>query len=356
MSRLRSRKRAEAVHLDEAAARCTCGSAATTAGLKRSVWPTASTAPRRAAAAISASASASVRVSGFSTSTVHAARRGTAARRSACASVGAAIDDGVDRPAAPTTSAKAGRAVRRRRSRRRAAGVGVDDADQRHAGHRREEPRVMLAEVADADDGDAQRRLALTTAPPRRPRPGAPADDGDAGLVGRRDDRRRPSSISVLPASSDSAVAPAARIACDRRHADDRHVEAHVLLRLGHLDDDGAGAGQAARRARSPRRCLPSPRPRRPRDASRRSSGRCRGRRSRRPCGSRTSRSAALASRRRARAVSTPARASSGCRNAVESSSSMPFSRITSATARDQRVGVLRRAACGSPTAASGRA
>ena len=32
----------------------------------------------------------------------------------------------------------------------------------------------------------------------------------------------------------------------DRREADDRHVEAHVLVRLGHLDDARAGPGQPA--------------------------------------------------------------------------------------------------------------
>ena len=35
--------------------------------------------------------------------------------------------------------------------------VGVDDRDQLHARQRRQNPRVMLAEMPDADDGDAQR-------------------------------------------------------------------------------------------------------------------------------------------------------------------------------------------------------
>ena len=46
-----------------------------------------------------------------------------------------------------------------------------------------------------------------------------------------------PSSISVLPASIDSALAPADAHRLDRRQADDRHVEPHVLLRLRDLDD-----------------------------------------------------------------------------------------------------------------------
>ena len=61
----------------------------------------------------------------------------------------------------------------------------------------------MLAQVADADDGDARLRSC------RRPRPTI----ADAGLV--RPPRRTasPSSTSVLPASIDSADAPATRIA-----------------------------------------------------------------------------------------------------------------------------------------------
>jgi hypothetical protein len=46
----------------------TYGLAAATAGLKRSLWPTASTAPDFRAAAISSSASASVWATGFSIS------------------------------------------------------------------------------------------------------------------------------------------------------------------------------------------------------------------------------------------------------------------------------------------------
>ena len=45
-----------------------CGLAAATAGLNRSLWPTASTTPARLAAAISVSASVTVCVTGFSTS------------------------------------------------------------------------------------------------------------------------------------------------------------------------------------------------------------------------------------------------------------------------------------------------
>ena len=140
-----------------------------------------------------------------------------------------------------------------------------------------------------------------------------------------------PSIISVLPASTDSTVGAGGLHRLDRRHADHRHVEPHVLVRLGDLDDRGRPARRAGRRGRSPHRCPPSPRPRRRPPTSPRWSGRCRGRRSRRRCGSRTRDRAAP--RRSARAWSArPSRASSGARNAVESSSSMPLSRSTSAT------------------------
>ena len=65
--------------------------AAATAGLNRSVWPTASTVPRDAASAIIRSASSTDRASGFSTSTGMPRSRNADAT-SRCASVGTAID------------------------------------------------------------------------------------------------------------------------------------------------------------------------------------------------------------------------------------------------------------------------
>ena len=187
----------------------------------------------------------------------------------------------------------------------------------------------MTAEVADADDrrsaaSDSGRCIACSL-----PRAGRRSR---CRLVGRRN-TCSPSSTSVRPASTDSARRAGDPHRLDRRNPDHRHVEAHVLLRLRDLDDPHAGTGQVPGPARSLRRCLPSPRPRPPPCASRRWSGRCRARQSRRPSGSRTR------NRRAPRSVGArdrsarPSRASSGCRNTVESSSSMPSSRITSATA-----------------------
>ena len=163
-------------------------------------------------------------------------------------------------------------------------------------------------------------------------------------FVRRRATIASPSIISVLPASTDSAVAPAARIACDRRHADDRHVEPHVLVRLGDLDDADAGAGELAGA----------------RDHRVGAFHRLDGDDGRRLDGNRLADveagdgvghpvaelEVAAARPRSARARSArPSRASSGARNAVESISSMPWSRSTSATPEMSRVGVPRLAA-----------
>ena len=81
----------------------------------------------------------------------------------------------------------------------------------------------------------ALRRHAARSA--ARPTIAMPASSADAKTCS-------PSSTSVRPASTDSADAPATRIAWIVAIADDRHVEAHVLLRLGHLDDPHAGPGE----------------------------------------------------------------------------------------------------------------
>ena len=123
---------------------------------------------------------------------------------------------------------------------------------------------------------------------------------------------------------------PAHRL--DRRDADDRHVEPHVLLRLRDLDDADAGAGEMAgagdhfvgafhRLDGHDRLVLHRDRLA---DVERR--------RSRRPCGSRTRSPSAPPRSARARSARRRS-ASSGVRNAVESISSMPWSRSTSATA-----------------------
>ena len=55
-----------------------------------------------------------------------------------------------------------------------------------------------------------------------------------------------PSRTSVLPASIESPSTPAACIAGNRRDANDRHVETHVLRRLRHLHHARARAGERA--------------------------------------------------------------------------------------------------------------
>ena len=117
---------------------------------------------RRAAAAIISSASASDRAIGFSTSTGTPAveKRQRDAR-------------GAARSAprwSPRRPARAARGVEQRAACRCAAAissarapVGVDDRDQLDAGQRRQNPRVMLAEMADADDRDAQAHASAAT-------------------------------------------------------------------------------------------------------------------------------------------------------------------------------------------------
>ena len=164
-----------------------------------------------------------------------------------------------------------------------------------------------------------------------------------------------PSIISVFPASTDSAVAPARLHRLDRRHADDRHVEPHVLIRLRDLDDAHAGAGELPGARDHRVGALPSPRPRRPRRTSPRSSGRCRARRSRRRSGSRTrgrrcsssvgARRGQHAARGPAAAPETPSNRAARCRSS-RSTSATPemiasvlrrFSRISTPSERQVR-------------------
>ena len=75
----------------------------------------------------------------------------------------------------------------------RAAGLGVDDADQLDAVHRRQQPGVVLAEVTDADDRNAQvcsceRWVRMNPRCGRSCRV-SPAHDRDPGIVGGRKHR-----------------------------------------------------------------------------------------------------------------------------------------------------------------------
>ena len=212
--------------------------------------------------------------------------------------------------------------------------VGIGDADQRHAGQRREDAGVVLAQMPDADDG---RRAAA-----RRSRRRLPARRGGVRAAGRRwrcPRRRRPRrspparrSAASCRRRPTSAVAPAARIAAmvgtpttgtSKRMScfglatltttapAPASWPARAMVGVGALHrldgddgailhDDGLADVEAGDRV-----------------------------------GLRVAeRQVGFFARvRRARASATPAGASSGDRNAVESSRPMPFSCITSATA-----------------------
>src|SRR5262249_24565636 len=82
---------------------------------------------------------------------------------------------------------------------------GIDDADKIDVAQGGQQPRMMLAEVADADHRHSK-RLRHSTVRGGRPTIVISASLADANTAS-------PSSTSVLPASIDSAVAPATRIA-----------------------------------------------------------------------------------------------------------------------------------------------
>ena len=150
-----------------------------------------------------------------------------------------------------------------------------------------------------------------------------PSDDGDAGLVRRPRTPRRRSKISVLPASTDSAVAPADRIAWIVATPTTGTSKRMSWFGFATLTMRHAGAGQLAgardhfvgafhRLDRDDGLVLDGDR-----------SGRCRGRQSRRPSRSRTR--SPSARRRSARASSArPRRPAAARSNAVESISSIP--------------------------------
>ena len=69
-------------------------------------------------------------------------------------------------------------------------------------------------------------------------------DNGDAMAIGKSHTTSASSTMIVLPASMASTLPPAAISDSNRSQADGRHIEPHVLLRLGDFDD-----GKAALRA-----------------------------------------------------------------------------------------------------------
>src|SRR5688500_248507 len=84
-----------------------------------------------------------------------------------------------------------------RRDLGRASRLGVDDADQLDVVHRRQQPRVRRAEMAHADDRNPH------SARPTIVMPASFAEAMSASF----------SNINAFPASTDSALAPATRIA-----------------------------------------------------------------------------------------------------------------------------------------------
>ena len=217
----------------------------------------------------------------------------------------------------------------------------------------------MLAEMPDADDRDSDASDAM----PRRHEATKDRFDGlrdlRAFVAGRAGDQvtgrptmqmpassaalmiASPSIISVLPGVDRQRVAPAAFIASIVDDADHRHVEAHVLIRLGDLDDADAGAGELA--GARDHRVGPFHRldrdDRRPLDGDRLAD--VERRRSRRRCGSRTRNRPAPRRSARAR-VRTPVarqqRRQKGGR--VEQLDAVVAQHV--GDAGDQRVGVLR--------------
>ena len=163
------------------------GSAAATAGLKRSVCPTASVAPDAAAAAISASASASERAIGFSTSTGDAALEKR--QRDLAVQLGRHGDrDGVD--LAEQLAVVGQRRVRRRRGDRLRARAGLVSTTADELAR----PAATTGSARDACprwptpiDGDAQRDARRSSHGCAR---AGRADDRDAGVVRRRSNDR----------------------------------------------------------------------------------------------------------------------------------------------------------------------
>ena len=165
--------------------------------------------------------------------------------------------------------------------------IDVDDGHQVDTVQAGQNPRMVPAEVPDADDRRLSGRtassgiapepairvrlrlrpLAHSRARPRMPR--SPASSARRTISSRSKTSVRPG----VDRQRDGARRPHR---LDRRSPDDRHVEPHVLIRLRDLHDVERRDRPSARRAGSSRRSPPSPPPRPRRGPSPRSSARCR--------------------------------------------------------------------------------
>ena len=201
------------------------------------------------------------RATGFSTSTVTPPDRNAPPIRGG-GSVGAADEDGVDRPSSADGSRRR-RSWRGARRRRGAAPYAGSTTPTSSTPGRREDAGVVPAQVPDADDGDAQCLARRRQGPLRL---GHVAVSGEAGMAAAAGPRRRcpsrPRRHQRRRTVDDQGRAGVDRERRDAggadggqgRDADDGHVEADVLLRLGDLDDDRAGSRHAAPLAQRRRR------------------------------------------------------------------------------------------------------
>ena len=178
------------------------GKAAATAGLCRSVCPTASVAPDAAAASIIRSASEIDAAIGFSTSTAGFEQRQADAhvvlRRHRHHDP---VDGRLDLANVPD-----GDGSDVRRDRLCPSRVEIDHRGEIHLRGRRENTGVMPSQVTDADHCRTKRRHLHdddAPAPTTRPTTATPAALAASNT-------RPPSSTTVFPASTDSTAAPAA--------------------------------------------------------------------------------------------------------------------------------------------------
>ena len=149
-------ERREPVAFDEAHASSASRAPTSSAGLKRSTWPTCSFRLRSRRELVSTAASALVRVIGFSTSSARRARGRTARPRNAPPCRG--NRDGVDLPSELAVVPNCARLTLRPRRRGRASASRSQTRDELDVVERAVLLRMKSAEIPDADD----RRAKLT--------------------------------------------------------------------------------------------------------------------------------------------------------------------------------------------------